>query len=102
MIAPGEIPGEKGVTLDKEVFFNIVEKVRKSGLQFKDYPNTYQINVTDTDGVIQSYYASTGTAVFRDGNSKYTAQRHTEKGMKLERFLSFCKGEEDIIANFFA
>lgn len=78
-----------------------LEKVRRSGLEFESYPNTYLINVTDTDGVVQSFYTSTGTAVFRDGNNKYRSQRHTERNMKLERFISLCKGEEDILETFF-
>ena len=78
----------------------VVAKVEATGLPYKTYPNTYQINITDVDGIIQSYYASKGTAVFRDGNDSYRSQRHTEHGMSIERFLDFCKGDEDIMDFF--
>ena len=76
-------------------------QVANSGLQYKVYPQTKMINVTDVDNVIQSYYTTTGTAVFRDGNDKYKSHRHTERDMPFERFLSLCKGDEDIIELFF-
>ena len=69
-------------------------------LPYKLYRDTYLINVTDVDGIIQSYYASTGTAVFRDGNDRFKSHRHTEKNMSIERFISLCKGEEDILDFF--
>lgn len=82
--------------------FNVlIDKVKASGLEFKSYPNNYLINVTDVDGVIQSFYSSTGTAIFRDGNNKYNSQKHTEYGMTFERFMSLCTGKEDILETFF-
>lgn len=78
-----------------------IDKVEVSGLRFKIYPQTKMINVTDVDNVIQSYYCSTGTAVFRDGNDKYKSYKHTERNMPFDRFLSLCRGDEDIIATFF-
>lgn len=78
-----------------------IERVAKSGLQYKVYPQTKMINVTDVDNVIQSYYTTTGTAVFRDGNDKFKSHRHTEHDMPFERFLSLCSGDEDIIELFF-
>lgn len=86
--------------MDKSEFAAAVSKVESAGLFCKVYPNNYLINVTDTDGIIQSYYASTGTAMFRDGNDKYKAQRHTERGMTLDRFIGLCKGDEDILDFF--
>ena len=79
----------------------VVSKIESAGLFCKVYPNNYLINVTDTDGVIQSYYASTGTAIFRDGNDKFKSQKHTEHGMTADRFIALCKGEEDIQEIFF-
>ena len=57
--------------------------------------------VTDNNGIIQSYYASTGTAVFRNSNDRYNSKKHTEKNMSNRRFISFCTGEEDILTTFF-
>lgn len=76
-------------------------QIRAVGLDFKVYPTTGLINVTDVDGVIQSYYTTTGTAVFRDGNDKYKSKKHTERNMAFGRFLALCKGDEDILETFF-
>lgn len=78
-----------------------LEMANAAGMTFKGYPQTKLINVTDEDGIIQSYYASTGTAVFRDGNNKYKSRKHTEHNISFERFLTLCKGEEDILTVFF-
>lgn len=83
-----------------EEYDAVVAKVNAAGLPYKTYPNAYQINITDTDGIIQSYYASKGTAVFRDGNDSYRSQKHTEKGMSIDRFIAFCEGSEDIMEFF--
>lgn len=78
-----------------------LEMANAAGMTFKGYPQTKLINVTDEDGIIQSYYASTGTAVFRDGNNKYNSHKHTERNISFERFLALCKGDEDILTTFF-
>lgn len=80
---------------------NEIEAVKATGLEYQAYPQTMLLNVTDVDGVIQSYYCSTRTAIFRDGNNKYKSKKHTERDMPFERFLSLCNGEEDILTTFF-
>lgn len=87
--------------MTREKLLKMVGEAEGLGLVCKYYPNNYLINITDTDGVIQSFYASTGTAIFRDGNNKFNSKMHTEYNMKYERFLSLCKGEEDILETFF-
>ena len=42
-----------------------------AGLHYQSYPKTRLINVTDKFEVIQSFYTTTGTVVFRDSNNKY-------------------------------
>lgn len=75
-------------------------KVAESGLNYKVHNNGL-LNVTDIDGIIQSYYTTKGTAIFRDGNDRFNSQRHTEWNMPFDRFLSLCKGDEDILTTFF-
>lgn len=77
------------------------DAVETSGMSYKTYPSNGLINVTDIDGTVQSYYTTTGTAIFRDGNDKYKSKKHTEHNMSFDRFLSLCKGEEDILETFF-
>lgn len=83
-------------------FEKLEHLVKETGLKYKAYPNNYLINVTDVDGVIQSYYTSTGTAIFRDGNDIYISQKHTEHNMPLEHFLKLCSGELDILQTYFS
>lgn len=87
--------------MDNELFQQMEAKVKTTGLEYKSYPNNYLINVTDTDGVVQSFYCSTGTAIFRDGNNRYKQNKHTEYDFSFDRFLDLCKGTEDILEAFF-
>ena len=80
---------------------DIVAAVQFAGLPVQVYEKTYQLNVTDVDGVVQSYYASTGTAIFRDGNNRYTQKRKTVKNMPFDEFLALCTGEKDILETYF-
>ena len=84
-------------------FYRVVDMFESAGLQIKTYPQTYLINAQDCDGVWQSYYASTGTAVFRDGNDKYKSRHHTERHMPVMRFIQLCKDNsiEDIQELYF-
>lgn len=92
--------------MDKNEFDNIVRLYfRDSGLPYQTYASTRMINMTDVDGIVQSYYASTGTAVFRDGNNKYRQKRVTVHDMPPADFVLFCKSvddEHDIMGRFFA
>lgn len=86
---------------DRQRMADMMAHLELAGLQFKAYPSTYMLNVTDADGVVQSYYVTTGTAIFRDGNDRFKQHRHTEHDMPFERFLALCKGDEDILETFF-
>ena len=90
--------------MSREEFEKIYKQVEASGLKFAVYPKTFLVNVIDCDGITQSYYASTGTAMFRDGNDWKKNQSKKVTGMSLERFLYLCKGEgdEDIITLYFS
>lgn len=84
-----------------ETFNDMLKDVYLLNLEYKAYPKQYLINVTDVDDTIQSYYASTRTAIFRDGNDKYRSKKHIEHNFSWERFLKLCLGDEDIIEAFF-
>ena len=83
-------------------YWTIVREFEDAGLTIQTFPQTYLINATDCDGVIQSYYASTGTAIFRDGNGKW-AKRNTQRDFPVKRFIALCKDNsiEDIQEIFF-
>lgn len=83
-------------------FDELYEAAKSIGLTVSAYPKNKLLNITDVDGVIQSYYTTTGTAIFRDGNDKFKSNKHTERDMPFKRFLALCKGDEDIIETFFS
>ena len=49
----------------KQTFDDMMRKATAAGLHGKGYPKTGLINCKDSDGTIQSYYTTTGTAIFR-------------------------------------
>lgn len=79
-----------------------LKEIEHSGLKFTPYPQTKLINVEDKYGIIQSYYASTGTAVFRDSNHKYNAQRRTVRLMMCDEFIELCLDGDKIFDKYFS
>lgn len=59
-------------------------------IAYTPYPQTRLINAEDCDGTTQSYYASTGTAIFRMSNDKYDKRRKTVRNMRIDDFIHFC------------
>ena len=88
--------------MTRDEFDALVMRFADAGLQVESYPKTYLINAHDCDDVIQSYYASTGTAIFRDGNGR-NAKRVTVRNMPHEKFISLCRDNstEDIQEIYF-
>lgn len=71
-----------------------------AGLHYQSYPKTRLINVTDKFEVIQSFYTTTGTAVFRDSNNKYKQQRKTVRDMDYAEFIRLCSNPDEILDNY--
>lgn len=69
----------------------IVSMFRQANLAIATYPQTRLINAEDCDGTTQSFYASTGTAIFRMSNNKFEKRRITVKNMRAEEFVDYCK-----------
>lgn len=83
-------------------FDQLIQMAHDAGLICKAYPAQWLLNITDPDGTVQSYYASTRTAIFRDGNDKYRSKKHTERNFPYGRFIALCIGEgDDDILDFF-
>lgn len=82
-------------------FDDALEKFHVSSLKYVTYPQTKLINAEDFNGIIQSYYASTGTAVFRDSNNKFKQRRVTVREMPCERFIELCINGGDIYEIYF-
>jgi hypothetical protein len=77
------------------------QRALDAGLNYRTYPSTGLINVTDNFGVIQSYYTTTNTAVFRDSNNRYNQQRKTIRDMNYEEFIGLCKDPDEILDKYF-
>lgn len=91
----------KEVKPTKQTFDDMMQKAIAAGLHGKGYPKTGLINCKDSDGTIQSYYTTTGTAIFRDGNLRDSA-RVTVRNLPFDRFITLCIGKDaDILAEYF-
>ncbi len=77
--------------MTREEYNKLLDIFKETGLDVAEYPQTYQINVTDLDGVVQTYYASKGTAVLRDGNDWKKSQKRTIYNMPYNKFLDACQ-----------
>ena len=87
--------------MTKDIFDQMIAKARAAGLHTEAYPKTWMINCEDVDGTVQSFYTTTGTAVFRDGNGR-RAKRVTVRNMDFNRFIELCVGETaDILEIYF-
>lgn len=75
----------------------IADKLEDMELEYKAYNRGIQYNVTDADGIIQTYYPSTGTIVFHASNDR---RIKTLKERSLDDFLSFIT-ETGAIKNLF-
>lgn len=51
------------------------------------YDNTGLVNAFDCRGVIQSFYVTTGTAMFRASNNKYEKRRETMRNWSISQFI---------------
>lgn len=56
------------------------------GKDITPYPNTKLINMKDSNGIIHSYYTSTGTAIFRKENEKY-GDKEIVKNLSPQEFI---------------
>lgn len=87
--------------MTRDIFDQMVQKATDAGLTTSAYSQTWLINCTDCDGVVQSFYTTNGTAVFRDGNGR-NAARVTVRNMNFDRFIELCVGETaDILEIYF-
>lgn len=65
----------------------VKQALDNTGIFFKYYPNQHLFNVTDEFGRVHSFYASTGTAMFRfDAKGKYSKQKSV-KGISVSKFI---------------
>lgn len=72
-------------------FNEVLSMFQSANLAITPYPQTRLINAEDCDGTTQSFYASTGTAIFRMSNDKFDKRRITLKNMKPEEFIDYCE-----------
>ena len=88
--------------MDNQFDFDVaLNEFKISGLEYTTYPKTKLINAEDYNGIIQSYYASTGTAVFRDSNNKFKQRRVTVRNMPCTQFIKLCKDGGEIYDTYF-
>lgn len=74
-------------------FGKVHDYLTRCGIDCRTYCKTFLVNCWDKNGVIQSYYASTQTAIFRKGNEK-TDEKRTVKDFPIQKFAYVCQHPE--------
>lgn len=78
----------------------IADWLEDDHLQYKSYNNGIQFNVTDENGIIHSYYPTTGTALFHKSNERGGGSK-TLRNQTLEQFLYYIRNPI-LIRNLFS
>ncbi len=81
--------------IDDNEFKELVGNFANCNLPYTVYPKNQLINVTDRNGVIHSYYAGTGTAMFRKENGE-KAQKKVIRNFKASYFGYYCMNPDKI------
>lgn len=79
--------------MDLAEFGKYSDYFNRCDLIHKDFPRQYMLNVWDANQVVQSYYASTQTAMFRKSNDE-KAEKRTVKDMPVQKFAYACQHPE--------
>lgn len=68
----------------------MVEELEKAGIEYREYKNG-QINAKDLEGVIHTFYSTTGTVVLHAGNDKYENRTKVFRDKTIEQFAKALK-----------
>lgn len=74
--------------MNKEEFKEIVDLFEGCGFYVEVHPKTWLTNVYDNNGIVQSYYASTGTAQFRVCDDYRECPPITVRDMRPKEFIT--------------
>ena len=78
-------------------FKPVAERLEDAHLEYASYGNGVQFNVKDTNGIIHSFYPSTGTMLFHRGNGiKYRKEIAVIRGGNLKRFMKLMRKPDEI------
>lgn len=64
--------------------------------QYKAYNAGIQFNVTDADGVIHSFYPTSGTMLFHASNERSDRRTKTIRGGSIEEFMRMLRHTKQI------
>lgn len=82
----------------------VADILEDNEFQYKVYNRGIQFNVIDSDGIIQSFYPTSGTMLFHASNERSDRRVETIRNGSIEDFMKmlrntteikklFCKGE---------
>lgn len=78
-------------------FKPVAERLEDSHLEYASYGHGIQFNVKDMNGIIHSFYPSTGTMLFHRGNGiKYRKEIAVIRGGNLKRFMKLMRKPDEI------
>lgn len=65
----------------------MIKEFEDAGIEYVEYNNGAQINAKDLEGIIHTFYPSTGTIVLHASNSKYDNRTKVIRDKKMEDFI---------------
>lgn len=69
----------------------MIEELEKEGIKYKEYNNGALINALDQEGIIQSFYPTTGTIVLHASNDKKDHRTKVIRNKTIEQFIKGIK-----------
>lgn len=84
----------------KEELRYIADILDENNFCYKVYNRGVQFNIKDIEGVIHSFYPTTGTMLFHASNDRSDRRTKTIREGSLDRFLRMLKNPEQI-KNYF-
>lgn len=68
-----------------------IRQLESSGIEFKTYNNGIQINAHDIDGIIHTFYPTTGTVVIHASNDRKNRRTKSFSDQSIEKFIKGMK-----------
>lgn len=65
----------------------MIKELDDLGISYMEYNNSTQVNAKDTDGVIQTFYPTTGTIVIHASNARSDRRMKVIRDKTLEQFI---------------
>jgi len=74
----------------------VADIFEENGIEYKAYNSGVQYNTSDKNGVIHSFYPTTGTMLFHQGNDRRSKATRSVRGGNVFDFIDYLTNVEKI------